>query len=305
MNSLLFKIKKNFIASLIFIIIVVACGLAVYFYHPSSPYHKRYTFVVKYETIGTLSPGNLVRVRGIAMGEIVDVKLTEEAVYVSARVLAEAKIPVNSEFRLVTAGLMGEREMSVITGNSSKMIADGDTVNGLYDEGTSGISRNLTVVFKDIGEIKKMVTDLSDSLTVGETGKRMDRVAKKAKKLVRVTNADVRKWKSLVDDLLNDYHALGEKLERTLQELSDRGGESAAKADELVARVRALLKRVEASKDAALVVVANFDESEGSVGMFRDKASRLNKDFDSLKKNFEEMLDGVKKEGLKLNVDIF
>jgi len=246
MNSLLFKIKKNFIASLIFIIIVVACGLAVYFYHPSSPYHKRYTFVVKYETIGTLSPGNLVRVRGIAMGEIVDVKLTEEAVYVSARVLAEAKIPVNSEFRLVTAGLMGEREMSVITGNSSKMIADGDTVNGLYDEGTSGISRNLTVVFKDIGEIKKMVTDLSDSLTVGETGKRMDRVAKKAKKLVRVTNADVRKWKSLVDDLLNDYHALGEKLERTLQELSDRGGESAAKADELVARVRALLKRVEA-----------------------------------------------------------
>jgi len=305
MNSLLFKIKKNFIASLIFIIIVVACGLAVYFYHPSSPYHKRYTFVVKYETIGTLSPGNLVRVRGIAMGEIVDVKLTEEAVYVSARVLAEAKIPVNSEFRLVTAGLMGEREMSVITGNSSKMIADGDTVNGLYDEGTSGISRNLTVVFKDIGEIKKMVTDLSDSLTVGETGKRMDRVAKKAKKLVRVTNADVRKWKSLVDDLLNDYHALGEKLERTLQEFSDRGGESAAKADELVARVRALLKRVEASKDAALVVVANFDESEGSVGMFRDKASRLNKDFDSLKKDFEEMLDGVKKEGLKLNVDIF
>ena len=305
MNSLLFKIKKNFIASLIFIIIVVACGLAVYFYHPSSPYHKRYTFVVKYETIGTLSPGNLVRVRGIAMGEIVDVKLTEEAVYVSARVLAEAKIPVNSEFRLVTAGLMGEREMSVITGNSSKMIADGDTVNGLYDEGTSGISRNLTVVFKDIGEIKKMVTDLSDSLTVGETGKRMDRVAKKAKKLVRVTNADVRKWKSLVDDLLNDYHALGEKLERTLQELSDRGGESAAKADELVARVRALLKRVEASKDAALVVVANFDESEGSVGVFRDKASQLNKDFDSLKKDFEEMLDGVKKEGLKLNVDIF
>ena len=305
MNSLLFKIKKNFIASLIFIIIVVACGLAVYFYHPSSPYHKRYTFVVKYETIGTLSPGNLVRVRGIAMGEIVDVKLTEEAVYVSARVLAEAKIPVNSEFRLVTAGLMGEREMSVITGNSSKMIADGDTVNGLYDEGTSGISRNLTVVFKDIGEIKKMVTDLSDSLTVGETGKRMDRVAKKAKKLVRVTNADVRKWKSLVDDLLNDYHALGEKLERTLQELSDRGGESAAKADELVARVRALLKRVEASKNAALAVVPNFDESEGSVGMFRDKASQLNKDFDSLKKDFEEMLDGVKKEGLKLNVDIF
>ena len=153
MNSLLFKIKKNFVACLIFLIIVVSCGLAIYYYHPSSPYHKRYTFVVKYETIGTLSPGNLVRVRGIAMGEIVDVKLTDEAVYVSARVLAEAKIPVNSEFRLVTAGLMGEREMSIITGNSSKLVAEGDTVKGLYDEGTAGITKNLPEVFKDIGDV--------------------------------------------------------------------------------------------------------------------------------------------------------
>jgi len=305
MNSLLFKIKKNFVASLIFLVIVVSCGLAAYYYHPSSPYHKRYTFVVKYETIGTLSPGNLVRVRGIAMGEIVDVKLTDEAVYVSARVLAEAKIPVNSEFRLVTAGLMGEREMSVITGDSDKLVADGDTVSGLYDEGTSGISKNLTAVFKDIGEIKQMIVALADSLTVGETGKRIDRVGKKAKKIVRVTKADIRQWKSLVNELLDGYHEAGEKIERSLQELSDRGGESAAKANELVGRVRALLDRVDVSKAAVLAVVEKFDESEGSVKMFRDESSKLNKDFDILQKDFNDMLDGVKKEGLKLNVDIF
>jgi phospholipid/cholesterol/gamma-HCH transport system substrate-binding protein len=239
------------------------------------------------------------------MGEIVDVKLTDEAVYVSARVLAEAKIPVNSEFRLVTAGLMGEREMSVITGDSDKLVADGDTVSGLYDEGTSGISKNLTAVFKGIGEIKQMIVALADSLTVGETGKRIDRVGKKAKKIVRVTKADIRQWKSLVNELLDGYHEAGEKIERSLQELSDRGGESAAKANELVGRVRALLDRVDVSKAAVLAVVEKFDESEGSVKMFRDESSKLNKDFDILQKDFNDMLDGVKKEGLKLNVDIF
>ena len=297
MNSLLFKIKKNFVASLIFLVIVVSCGLAAYYFHPSSPYHKRYTFVVKYETIGTLSPGNLVRVRGIAMGEIVDVKLT--------RVLADAKIPVNSEFRLVTAGLMGEREMSIITGNSSKLVADGDTVSGLYDEGTSGISKNLTAVFKDIGDIKQMVTEFADSLTVGETGQRMDRVGKKAKKLIRVTNADIRKWKSMVDELLDGYREAGEKLERSLQELSDRGGETAAKANETMDRVRALMDRIDASKAAALDVVSKFDESDGTVKMFRDESSKLNKNLDLLQKDFDAMLSGVKKDGLKLNVDIF
>ena len=305
MNSLLFKIKKNFVASLIFLVIVVSCGLAAYYFHPSSPYHKRYTFVVKYETIGTLSPGNLVRVRGIAMGEIVDVKLTDEAVYVSARVLADAKIPVNSEFRLVTAGLMGEREMSIITGNSSKLVADGDTVSGLYDEGTSGISKNLTAVFKDIGDIKQMVTGFADSLTVGETGQRMDRVGKKAKKLIRVTKADIRKWKSMVDELLDGYREAGEKLERSLQELSDRGGETAAKANETMDRVRALMDRIDASKAAALDVVSKFDESDGTVKMFRDESSKLNKNLDLLQKDFDAMLSGVKKDGLKLNVDIF
>ena len=305
MNSLLFKIKKNFVASLIFLVIVVSCGLAVYYFHPSSPYHKRYTFVVKYETIGTLSPGNLVRVRGIAMGEIVDVKLTDEAVYVSARVLADAKIPVNSEFRLVTAGLMGEREMSIITGNSSKLVADGDTVSGLYDEGTSGISKNLTAVFKDIGDIKQMVTQFVDSLTEGETGKRMERVGKKAKKLIRVTNADIRKWKSMVDELLDAYHEAGEKLECSLQELSDRGGETATKANEAMDRVRALLDRVDASKNEALAIVTKFDESEGSARMFLDKSSKFHKDFDLLQKDFDALLSGVKKDGLKLNVDIF
>ena len=305
MNSLLIKIKKNIVASLIFIIIVVSCGLAAYYFHPSSPYHKRYSFVVKYETIGTLSPGNLVRVRGIAMGEIVDVKLADEAVYVKARVLAEAKIPVNSEFRLVTAGLMGEREMSIITGNSSKMVAEGDTVNGLYDEGTSGISKNLTAVFEDIGDIKQMITNLADSLTVGETGKRIDRVGKKANKLIRVTKADVRKWKSLVNELLDGYHEAGEKLERSLQELSDRGGESATKANELIDRVRKLMDRASASKEAAEALVSKFDESEGSVKMFRDEHSKLNKEFDLLQKDFDAMLSSVKKDGLKLNVDIF
>ena len=305
MNSLLFKIKSNLLASIVFLVIVVSCGLAAYFFHPASPYFKRYTFVVKYETIGTLSPGNLVRVRGIAKGEIVSVELTDEAVYVRARVLADAKIPVNSEFRLVTAGLMGEREMSIITGNSDRLVAEGDTVRGLYDEGTSGISKNLSVIFKDVDDLKQSLSFFTDSLMAGEDGKRIDRVVKKAKKIVRITKSDVRQWKSLVDDLLDGFHAVGENAENALKQVADRGDESAAKASEVMDRVRALMDRANALADSCNAVVANFDESDGSVQLFRDESSKINREFDKLKKDFETMIEGVKKDGLKLNVDIF
>ena len=120
-----------------------------------------------------------------------------------------------------------------------------------------------------------------------------------------MTNADIRKWKSMVDELLNDYQEAGEKLERSLQELSDRGGETATKANEAMDRVRTLLDRVEASKNEALAIVTKFDESEGSARMFLDESSKLNKNFDILKKDFDALLSGVKKDGLKLNVDIF
>ena len=305
MNSLLFKIKKNILASIVFLVIVVSCGVSLYVYHPSSPYHKRYSFVVRFETIGTLSSGNLVRVRGIAKGEIISVKLADDAVYVTARVLADTKIPVNSEFRLVTAGLMGEREMSVLTGNSSKMIADGDTVNGLFDEGTSGITKNLSVIFKDLDEVKKTVVFFADSMTEGDMGKRMDRVVNKAQKLVRVTKADVRKWKKSVDGLLDDFHGVAENLEAALKQASERGQESADKAEEVISHVRKVMDRAQALKDSSEALVAKFDESEGTVKMFKDESSSLNRDFDVLAKDFNDMIAEVKKSGLKLNVDIF
>lgn len=305
MNSLLIKIKQNILAIFVFLVIVVSCGLAAYFYHPASPYHKRYTFVVKYETIGTLSPGNFVRVRGIVKGEIADVKLAEDAVYVTARVLADTKIPVNSEFRLVTAGLMGEREMSVITGNSSKLVAEGDTVSGLYDEGTSGISKNLAIVFKDLEEIKLISVAFIDTMTNGEIGQRVGHVTKKAGKFVRMTKADVLKWKSLVNGLLDDCHEIAGKLERSLQEISDRGGEAATKANELLDRVHGVMDHANALKEKSVALIQSIDERDGSVVILKNHSSEINEEVDRLKKNFDAMIDGVKKSGLKLNVDIF
>ena len=150
-----------------------------------------------------------------------------------------------------------------------------------------------------------MITSFVDSITVGETGKQLDRVANKAKKLIRVTKADVRKWKSYVDELVDGYNEVTDKMERSLQELSDRSGESAAKASELIDRVRALMDRANASKEAAVAIVTKFDESEGSAKMFLDEASKLKVDFDALRNDFDVMLSDLKKNGLKLNVDIF
>jgi ABC-type transporter Mla subunit MlaD len=79
MNQFLKTIKANLFPFIVFMILVSACVFGWYFYHPSSPYHARYSFVVSYQEIGTLSPGNRVVVRGIAKGQILKVELTDAA----------------------------------------------------------------------------------------------------------------------------------------------------------------------------------------------------------------------------------
>ena len=139
-------------------------------------------------------------------------ELTDEAVYVRARVLADTKIPVNSEFRLVTAGLMGEREMSIITGNSDRLVAEGDTVRGLYDEGTSGISKNLSAQ-STYFYVKKDRTVSGKNEATGDTIHIMFDPKKNAVKSLRLmgrtTNAsgryiDMEKYQRIKDNAKRD-----------------------------------------------------------------------------------------------------
>lgn len=305
MNSFLFKVKSNFVAFIIFLILVASCCSAWYFWHPSSPYHKRYTFVVAFDAIGTLSPGNRVQVRGITKGEIVSVELTEDAVYVTARVLADTKIPVNSDFRLITAGLMGEREMCVLTGDSEKLIAEGDTLRGHFDEGTAGISANLVSIVKGFVEIKNEIRTFSDSLRIGSTGAQVMRVGSKANKLIRGTQNDLIRFKRDVLKLLDACDVSIEKIKVAINETGERGVELSKEADALLADADKVLAEVRTLKEACKDVFEKFDRDDNTLALVLDENGEFIRDLDKIRADLQILLQGVKKNGLKLNVDIF
>ena len=198
MNRFTRLLKENLLPFVVFVVIVVLCCGAWFFFHPASPYHDRYVFVVSFQKVGTLSPGNAVCIRGIKCGQITKVELTDDAVYVTAEVLATSKIPVNSEFRLINSGLMGEREMNVLSGDSPRLVSNGDTLFGVFDEGMTGVGKKLTAIMDGAGEIRDTLVALMDSISEGAAGKKIDRVSHKADRLVKQTKGNVREWKSEV-----------------------------------------------------------------------------------------------------------
>jgi len=305
MNNFYQKIRSNLFPFVIFSAIVVGCGLALYLFHPASPHHDRYSFVVRYESIGTLSPGNRVEVRGITKGEITKVDLTEDAVYVTARVLADAKIPKNSEYRLKTAGLMGERELSVLTGDSKEMVADGDTVNGYYEEGANAVGRNLAIILSELDSITTVLKNVKDTLTVGTTGKRAERVISKADNLVETATSAVREWVGEAEGLLSKAEGLLDQAKSTLEPVSGQADIAVQKVDSLTARVDALIEKVKGLKDELDAILAKLDKDDNTTGLVLSKKGAILKEIDEISTHVDALIKDIRKSGLKLNVDIF
>lgn len=298
-------IKNNLFPFIVFSILVTGCCLGWYYFHPASPYHARYSFVVSYQEIGTLSPGNRVVVRGIAKGQILKVELTDDAVFVKVEVLADAKISKHSEFRLINAGLMGEREMNILTADDEDWIVDGDTVYGAYDDGIAGVGAVFLNAIADLDTMQQQIVALKDSLTIGSSGKRIDRIIKKGKRLVNASG-------NLVSDARDEALATLEKGEGTLEKLrteiddaSKRGAITVEKGTALLNHIDAVLDQVKGLKTEVDALAARLDAKDNTVGLLASGKGKLINELDKLAKDIDGLTKGIKKSGLKLNIDIF
>lgn len=305
MNRIIDKIRSNLFPFVSAVTIIVGCCTAWYLNHPSSPYHERYTFVVRYEAIGTLSPGNRVGVRGLTRGQILKVELTDDAVYVTAEVLASTKIPRNSEFRLITSGLMGEREMSVLTGDSQDYIADGDTVNGLYDNGTSGISKDLFAAMESLIEIKDKVVALKDSVTTGSSGQRIDRIVKKGGKIVNLTKNVAASWKESLEEIMEKCDQALQKAKAIADAVPKENGETVEKAQAIVERLNSLSAKLDKLKAEMDDLSSKLEQDDNTAGLIVSKKGALVSEIEAILKDIDSLTTHIKKGGLQINVDIF
>ncbi|MCQ2054400.1 MAG: MlaD family protein [Fibrobacter sp.] len=299
------KIKSNIVPFIVAVTLFGSCCVAWYLKHPASPYHKRYTFVVSYDAIGTLSPGNRVEVRGITKGKIKKVELTEDAVYVTAEVLADTKIPRNSEFRLITAGLMGEREMCVLSGDATEYIADGDTVKGLFENGTSGISKDLFEAMESLNEVKNQIMSLKDSLTVGSMGALIESSIKKGEHIKKTMGLVTTSWATDAGTILDNCDRAVENAKGLLESTRAKADNTSQNVEEVVSKADELLGKVRDTKAELKKVAEAFDRDDNTAGAIISGKGRLIGEIDRISRDVDALSKDIKKTGLKLNVDIF
>ena len=96
------------------------------------------------------------------------VYLRDRDVLIKLQINAEVKIPDDSRVVLQSIGIMGERVVAIILGESDSFIGPGALLEGVYDPGISEALASLGKVMDDVQILTKDLKHITGALTEGE-----------------------------------------------------------------------------------------------------------------------------------------
>lgn len=288
------------------IVAIVGMGLFAlwFFLHPNSPWHGRNVYVVRFAEIGTLVEGNTVLVNGISQGKVVGSELTDSCVWVKLQVLSEVAIPEDSRFKIVNSGLMGERAVGVSLGSADRLLANGDTISGGIDLGSTRLGM---LAMDCLREIEGLVTTggaVLDSLTDSTNSARLVRMERKGIKLsrkFRETQQAVQDSIVILSQGLADIKARSKELSAELAPGVHTAADSLAALEKRIEALREPLQKVGASADA---IIRKLDSKDSDLGLLVNDTAIRNR-LHSLSQNAQSLMERMDKKGLDLNVDIW
>lgn len=119
-----------------FIILAVLC-MSILFFKVSggdevSFPNGYYTVTATFSNVGTLKTKSKVIIAGVAMGRVVDINFDKRSFNAKVKINIDRNIdniPVDSEFKIVTAGLLGDKYITIVPGfDTRNFLVDGASI---------------------------------------------------------------------------------------------------------------------------------------------------------------------------------
>ncbi len=126
---------------------------------------KRYAFFVRFNEVGGLVTGDPIQVNGVERGRVEAVDLRRDRVVVQMAIREGVEIPRDSHIALKSLGIMGERFVAIVQGDSSLSIAAGDTVEGAYLMGLSEVMGAAGGIIEEVRTTTRNLREITTSLT--------------------------------------------------------------------------------------------------------------------------------------------
>ncbi|MBN2070697.1 MAG: MCE family protein [Candidatus Krumholzibacteriota bacterium] len=263
---------------------------------------KTYVLHAVFPMVGGIDPGDAVNVNGVEQGEVKQVDLREKDVIITMAIDVRARIPEDSRVVLQTRGIMGERIVSIILGDSQDILQPGSILTGVYDP---GISEALASMGKVIDDLSKLAADMDRITRMLTEGGKLSTVIENLASITTDLRDGIKKNSETIDKGFNSFSRSAERIDSILERNS-------AEIDSLFSRLEyasqdlpGLLEKMNLVTIALIDVMERLRADDNTFGTLlndRELLDKLEKAVDGI----SELVADVKKNPKKyLTVEIF
>lgn len=301
--------KKNFAlyfsVGLVVLLAIVILVFGMFFLNEKDPRETFNTFYLRFTQVSTLVLDDPVKVNGVKLGKVESIDLAGHRVVVRVRLRTDVKIPKDSEIRVQNIGIMGERQIGMILGDSEEYFTPGDTVDGQFD---AGIAEALGLAGEVCDSTKVLLESVKKALngTIADPDfqnrfkvllTKAENLEDRLMNLVNTTDPQLKKSLAGLNEVTQKVNELVEGVKPPIDNLFAGTDKVVNNANGLIADLEGVTKHL----DDLIAKVQSTDNTVGT--LLNDKT--LHDDLVKAVHAADSLFRVILHDGLDVNVDIF
>jgi len=301
--------KKNttlyLIVGLVVLLAIVILVFGIFFLNDKDPRETFHTYYLRFSQVSTLAQDDPVKVNGVKLGKVEEIALEGTKVRVRIRLRTDVKIPKNSIIKVQNIGLMGERQIGVLLGDTPENYAPNDTILGQFDAGIAE-AMGLAGEVLDSARILLQVTRgiLDSTVATQDFRDRFHRILAKTENLedrvgvmLDETDPELKKSLASLNDATRKVNAMLDENRKPVNDLvSDAQG--------LTRDARGLVHSVDSVTQRLLVLTNQLQSKDNTLGaLLNDR--KLHDDLSTTVQSADSLFRTILQDGLDVNIDIF
>ena len=126
---------------------------------------KQYALRVSYRNVQGLKEGDVVTVAGLAIGRVETMSMVGRGIRVSLSIQTKVHLPQDSKAILKSETIMGGKFIEIAPGMDTLMLANGDSLAGMYEADLSELTATLSPITSNVLGILENVNSTFDEPT--------------------------------------------------------------------------------------------------------------------------------------------
>ena len=298
--------RKNNITVGFFVILSLFILLfGVYYLKETVPGQKTDSYKVLFNQVSTLQEGDPVKVNGVKLGKVDKIELEGSRVRVSLKLDRGIKLPKNSEVRIQNIGLMGERQVGILMGDSKENYATGAELEGRLDAGIAEAMGVGGEVFVESQEIVRSLKAVMDSTVAkpefiasfNRVVKQTDELSRRLNQFLSEVDPKVKRSLNNLEDASSRVHILLKDQEIPIKNIVQNG-------EEVTSKLRAVVEKADHVADEMTRLIAKVNSDKSTLGaMMSDTTFYFQ--LKSTVNSADSLFRHINKKGLDVNINLF